>query len=406
MVTESFPFGESEIGFLLTEFEAMCRHFEVTILSYSNQERLSYNIPQTVKAYHLRHSRPGMTELLSAIKNHEVQKDIRQMCRTTTSLKMKVLRAVDIVVYSAKADHLLKQMQDIIVRQKIDIVYTYWCTQATVAALRLKKVFPKLKVITRFHGFDLYQERQIHGWQPLRPFIAQNADALIFACRTSKQYFQNTWPGEWSRRSQIAYLGTERACWKKEQFHSNKLMIISCSNLIPLKRVELIVQALALLPDTVPVEWHHFGDGASRNDLEQLAKRLLEGKKNILYSFRGAVPHDKIVKCYSEIGPDLFITTSSTEGGAPVSVQEAFAMGIPAIGTDVGGIGELIKNGVNGYLLPFDVSVQCVSETMMKYFQLPVEQKRALGQAAFESWNTQFDAQKNAQQFVDVLTML
>ena len=405
MVTESFPFGESEIGFLLTEFEAMCRHFEVTILSYSNQERLSYNIPQTVKAYHLRHSRPGMTELLSAIKNHEVQKDIRQMCRTTTSLKMKVLRAVDIVVYSAKADHLLKQMQDIIVRQKIDIVYTYWCTQATVAALRLKKVFPKLKVITRFHGFDLYQERQIHGWQPLRPFIAQNADALIFACRTGKQYFQNTWPGEWSRRSQIAYLGTERACWKKEQFHSNKLMIISCSNLIPLKRVELIVQALALLPDTVPVEWHHFGDGISRNDLEQLAKRLLEGKKNIIYSFRGAVPHDKIIECYSELDPDVFITTSSTEG-LPISVQEAFAMGIPAIGTDVGGMGELIKNGVNGYLLPADTTAQCVSDTVMRYFQLTSEQKQAFGQAAVESWNTQFSAKKNAQQFADMLAVL
>ena len=108
------------------------------------------------------------------------------------------------------------------------------------------------------------------------------------------------------------------------------LRIISCSNMIPLKRIDLIIEGLSQLPNTLQVQWHHFGTGVSQEELENLAKEKLQ--KNVQWVFHGFVPNGQLAEEYRKIRPNLFITTSSTEGGAPVSIQEAFSMGIPAIG--------------------------------------------------------------------------
>lgn len=402
LITEGFPFGESEQGFLPTEFEMLAEKFTITILAHKIAAPLTYSVPETVEIAQFEYPRPTIWAVGAALFDRERLCDIYNAFCEKGSLYTRLMRVLDVVSYGVRADSLLKQMREVIQAHNIDIIYTYWCTQATIAALKLKKEFPNIKVITRFHGFDLYNERQKHGRQPLRLFVAKNTDKLVFVCQKGMQYFLKTWPGEWIRRSQIAYLGTNSVQQKKEKFHTDKLVLVSCSNLIPLKRVEMIVSALALLPDTVLVEWHHFGDGISRNELETLAKEVLQNKKNITYCFRGAIPHDKLIDCYYKLQPDLFITTSATEG-LPVSLQEVFSMGIPAIGTDVGGMSELIQNDSNGYLLPADVSALDVSKAILRYVALPLEKKGVLGQAAFERWKLQFNAKKNAQKFVDML---
>lgn len=61
------------------------------------------------------------------------------------------------------------------------------------------------------------------------------------------------------------------------------------------------------------------------------------------------MPHDDVERIFKSENVNLFITTSATEGGVPISLVEAFSMGIPAIGTDVGGIPEAIRDGYNGF---------------------------------------------------------
>ena len=53
------------------------------------------------------------------------------------------------------------------------------------------------------------------------------------------------------------------------------MTLVSCSNLIPLKRADLIIAALALLPESIRVDWHHFGDGTEREALAALAVKTL-----------------------------------------------------------------------------------------------------------------------------------
>lgn len=81
-------------------------------------------------------------------------------------------------------------------------------------------------------------------------------------------------------------------------------------------------------------------------------------------------------------------------------------MGIPAIGTAVGGIPELVIEGKTGYLLPENVQPDGVAEAILKYWNLAKAQRQEMSDAAFALWQDKFDAEKNARCFVMYLTDL
>ena len=181
------------------------------------------------------------------------------------------------------------------------------------------------------------------------------------------------------------------------------LCVVSCSNLIPLKRVDYIIKAVSMLPENTPVSWHHFGDGILRAELEEKAAQMFAEKKNVSWTFHGSVPNDTLNRWYDEIGAQLFVTTSSTEGGAPVSMQEAFAMGIPAIGTSVGGIPELIENGVNGYLLSQNPTAEEICDALNRFIGLSAKERAEMSAAAYRMWQKKCDARANAERFTEML---
>ncbi len=87
------------------------------------------------------------------------------------------------------------------------------------------------------------------------------------------------------------------------------------------------------------------GDGAARADREALAReRGLDTKQIRFLGFRGDVP-DLLA------ASDFFLLPSLTEG-LPLSVLEAMSHGLPIVATDVGGIPELVTDGVHGLLVP------------------------------------------------------
>lgn len=85
------------------------------------------------------------------------------------------------------------------------------------------------------------------------------------------------------------------------------------------------------------------GDGPSRPYLEALVgEDRNEGVHFV--GFRKDVA--KILRCI-----DLFVLPSHTEG-LPNVLLEAFACSKPAVATDVGGVSEIIEQGINGFLVP------------------------------------------------------
>ena len=81
-------------------------------------------------------------------------------------------------------------------------------------------------------------------------------------------------------------------------------------------------------------------------------------------------------------------------------------MGIPAIGTQVGGIPDLIADGKTGFLLPAQPTPEDVARAVMKYTAMPDAQKENMASEARELWKQKFDAQANARHFAAYLQNL
>jgi colanic acid/amylovoran biosynthesis glycosyltransferase len=88
------------------------------------------------------------------------------------------------------------------------------------------------------------------------------------------------------------------------------------------------------------------GDGVDRVALKTLAADL---DLTPYLKFVGYQSQDAV--CQYLLNSDIFVLSSFSEG-LPVALMEALAAGVPVITTAIAGIGELVENGVNGYLIP------------------------------------------------------
>lgn len=119
--------------------------------------------------------------------------------------------------------------------------------------------------------------------------------------------------------------------------------IVSCSNVIPLKRIDKIIDALAFLTE-MKIEWTHFGDGTLLPEIKEKAKKL---KDHVKTDFRGSVQHHEILDFYEKKSVNIFILTSETEGSG-MAILEAQSYGIPAVVIGVGGVTDVVstKTGI------------------------------------------------------------
>ena len=406
LITNGYPFGESERGFLTEEVKVLSSQFELFIMALESQDELRY---PTDGIRHIEQYR------FSSLRQSRQYRSLPSVFQAESFLEAWAYAKANGFsnfigdarrVFYARFNvwEMEQQIGRLVETEKIDIVYTYWGTECSVAAANLKKRFPGLKVVSRFHGVDLYEERTAENWQFFRKELARKADVLGFICQYGRDYFKERWGAKYADKMHVFYLGSADY-GMREHNGTECLRIVSCSNLIPLKRVHMIIEGLAALPETVRVCWDHFGEGAERAKLEALAEEKFGGHANIQWVFHGFVPNAALPDEYRKLMPDLFITTSSTEG-LPVSIQEAFSMGIPAIGTNVGGIPDLIIDGRTGFMLPQDVQASDVAEAIMRYDAMPEEEKRKMSDAVRRHWEENFNAKENAVRFAAYLQNL
>lgn len=123
-------------------------------------------------------------------------------------------------------------------------------------------------------------------------------------------------------------------------------VIVSVSNLVPHKSVDLTIEAVARLLPTFPgLTYLVIGDGPERGRLEALAARL--GAANAV-RFLGRLPNDEALRYVA--GADVFSLPSAEEGFG-VAHLEAMGLGRPVVAREGQGPADFITHGVNGFLL-------------------------------------------------------
>lgn len=122
---------------------------------------------------------------------------------------------------------------------------------------------------------------------------------------------------------------------------------ICVGRLHPTKGQDVLLSAIPHLAKEFPEAVFEFvGDGPCRADCEQLATDL--GIDDHV-QFSGRVPHDEVMRRMA--AATVSVVPSRSECFGLVNI-ESLATGTPVVASDVGGIGEIFDDGVEGYLVP------------------------------------------------------
>jgi colanic acid/amylovoran biosynthesis glycosyltransferase len=264
------------------------------------------------------------------------------------------------------------------------ILYFYWGDKPSGIVPFLKRKFSN-PVIVRFHGSDVFEEVK-NGYIPCRETLFTSLDNAVFISRTGENYVRQKYPSL-KFHSQVFRLGVNFHGTAKAS-SDGIFRIVSCSNVIHLKRVNIILDALMQCPGRI--HWVHFGDGPLLDELKEKSKTR---NKDLTVNFKGQVTSQEIFDFYMSNPVDLFINVSESEG-IPVSIMEAISFAIPVIATEVGGVSEIVSDSM-GKLLPKAFLTSELVQIINDFRSKPENEISTFKENAFKVWERDFDAQTN-----------
>ncbi|MCB2020544.1 MAG: glycosyltransferase [Burkholderiaceae bacterium] len=274
------------------------------------------------------------------------------------------------------------------------VFVTYWRGGCTLALARRAAVQPHTAAVSRVHGHELYAER----WRPpFQPWLSMYRDLALVVPISKHGLDYLLAEGVSSERLWLSRLGTEAAVPARAS-EDGRLRVVSCSAMVPLKRVPLIAQSLQALARRHPalqLHWTHFGDGT---DMPSVRDELRGRADNFHVRLPGHVDNAIVLAHYASQPVDLFILLSEAEG-LPVSIQEACAAGIPVLATDVGGVSEIVGSD-NGHLLPVSPTPDEVASTVHRLcVEASFAARRQMREQARARWSADFNAQSNHRRY-------
>lgn len=194
----------------------------------------------------------------------------------------------------------------------------------------------------------------LHGsyifFEPYRWRIDEKIKRALFVCcisyfcRSQGMFFAES---EHWQRMYVIHCGIDPTLFTPVSHHKNSKKLLYVGRLANGKGLPLLLESLVTLKASHPdLMLTIVGDGSDRKNLELLAAQL--GLKEKV-KFVGSKSQTEVLQYLQKT--DIFVLPSFSEG-VPVVLMEAMAASIPVVATQVGGVSELVEDGVNGYLIP------------------------------------------------------
>jgi glycosyltransferase involved in cell wall biosynthesis len=233
-----------------------------------------------------------------------------------------------------------------------DVVHIFFGVPDGPIGWLLKRVYGSPYLIS-LRGADVPSDEVVRfakQYKLLRPFIRwlwNDADALVAVSNGLRSYAKETVP---DLPIQVIPNAIDLSAFTpplQRNIHGPvRLLYVGRFNTF--KNVETLVDAVGKLSqmDVGDFELNLVGEGEQRPVLERMVSELGLTRR---VHFLGWVARDDIAEHYRRA--DIFVTATTWEG-MPNTVLEAMACGLPIVGTQASGLRELVRDGVNGYLVP------------------------------------------------------
>ena len=200
--------------------------------------------------------------------------------------------------------------------------------------------------------YDVFAPRVIQ--HPLRPIlrylftyiqkkVVREAAAVIYVTKYALQRRYPTSEKAFSTYASDVFLDGTNAVLEPKKLQSSKIInLISIGSLDQMyKSPDILIKALRILISKgIDANLTWLGKGKYQQEMEDLTRNLeIEDR----VKFTGSVSSSEVTKCLDD--SDIFLLVSRTEG-LPRAMVEAMSRGLPCIGTNVGGIPELLDKEV------------------------------------------------------------
>jgi colanic acid/amylovoran biosynthesis glycosyltransferase len=409
MVTSGFPYGHGE-SFVRAELEYMGKSFDqVTVVPcFVSPDHPPREVAHPVELAYAQ-ARWGKARIL-----HVACSFVRALWRyewvgeaMLVVRKPHRLENVKELVRSLYRARLFEQFLEWHQRQggKLDLLYFYWVVPEIAGALAFRRFSKcpaarRLTIVARAHGGDLYEEGRRGAYAGLTRAILAGVDAVYCISAHGKSYLDGKYP-HLSAKFHLARLGVDDPGFINPQPDGNILSILSCSFMVPGKRLHLIAMAIDYLLDHHPelrIRWTHIGDGDLAERLHSQVQTLFAGR-SVEVDFKGYMKQPDLIAFYREAAFDVIVNVSDTEG-IPVSLMEASSVGIPMVATNVGGSGEIV-NSCNGLLIDENADIASIAKAILTFSEKSAA--RPYRRQARDYWQTHFDARQNYARFGQML---
>ncbi len=239
---------------------------------------------------------------------------------------------------------LASSMADIAEGYKLDLLHVHYAIPHSISAMLAKQILAprrRLPFITTLHGTDITLVGVDPAYFSITKFSIEQSDGVTAISQDLRADTIKTFGVQNEIRVIHNFVNCDTYAPAPEERSSEPLMI-HLSNFRPVKRVLDCVRILAEVRKSVNARLLMVGDGPERGPAENLAVQL--GVRESI-DFVGKQNHVEKLICKAHV---LLMPSEMESFG--LAALEAMACGVVPIGTNVGGVPELITDGVDGYL--------------------------------------------------------
>lgn len=240
----------------------------------------------------------------------------------------------------------------LVLEENPDVIHAHFTIPAGIVAVRLGHGFG-IPVTITLHGADVPGHNPdefgliIKMLKSVIRTVWKRASHVIAVSQALKMLACETMP---NLEVQVVHNGIDMerfAPSSKPRSHEGPLRFLCVSRLVQRKGIQFLLQALARIEREAEFDYllTIVGEGNFRSRLEENTRRL--GLSAV--RFVGEKSHSDLPDYYRNA--EVYVLPSLTEAFG-LTFCEAMACATPVLGTTVGGLPEIVRNGLDGYLVP------------------------------------------------------
>ncbi|AWI12680.1 N-acetyl-alpha-D-glucosaminyl L-malate synthase BshA [Caldifermentibacillus hisashii] len=307
--------------------------------------------------------------------------------------------------YSPYDIQLASKIAEVADREKLQIIHVHYAIPHAICALLARQMAENdFKIVTTLHGTDITVLGQDSSLKKAIQFGIEKSDEVTAVSNALVDETHRLITPMKPIRTVYNFID-ERIYYKMDANHQLKAdfgikedekVIIHVSNFRPVKRVKDVIESFQKITEMIPAKLLLVGDGPEMGKISQMVdERHLT--KQVLFLGK----QENLEELYAI--SDLLLLLSEKESFGLVAL-EAMACGVPCVGTNTGGIPEVIENGRTGYICEVG-DIDMISSMSLKILQ-DDELHGQFSKAGIKRARTQFSSGKILNQYEDIYYQL